>query len=177
MKIKFFKTIFILFSSFIVFFLVQNYAFSAGVNSKKGSKGFYIPTKTRIKAVLLNGGDIKTNHNIPVLIKLISRGTYPKGYKGKNLKSCFVIARAYYNSLLCKSCLYIKTLRLSCIVKHGAYHEAGHIYGYATDKSKSRTLKSMLKSKNLISLNPGRKVTIVITKKSYISIGPNIIKK
>ncbi len=62
-------------------------------------------------------------------------------------------------------------------MKHGAYHEAGHIYGYATDKSKSRTLKSMLKSKNLISLNPGRKVTIVITKKSYISIGPNIIKK
>lgn len=176
MKVKSFKIIFILFSSFLVFFLIQNYAFSSSVNSKKSSKGFYIPAKTRIKGVIFNGGDIETNHNVPILINLISRGTYPKGYNGPNLKYCVVMARAYYNSLLCKSCLYIKTSILSCIVKHGAYHAAGPIYGYATDKSKSRTLNAILKSKNLISLNPGRTVTVVITKKSYISIESNIKK-
>ena len=149
---KSFKIIFILFSSFLVFFLIQNYAFSANASSErqsykniKDSNGFYIPAKTRIKGVIFNGGDIETNHNVPVLINLISRGTYPKGYNGRNLKYCVVMARAYYNSLLCKSCLYIKTSSLSCMVKHGAYHAAGPIYGYATDKSKSRTLNAMLK--------------------------------
>ncbi|MHB1702772.1 MAG: TraB/TrbI/VirB10 family type IV secretion system protein [bacterium] len=185
MKTNSFKGFVILFSSILVFFLISNYAFPANANSKskslntniknpkKISRGFYIPAGTRIKGVLLNGADVAIgeNNNNSLLINLVSHGVFPIGYS-TNLKYCFVIAKAYSSSS-CDSCLHIRTIRLSCIVNNGTDHAEGPIYGYVKGKSKLHILKGKIILKHVISINGGRKVTIVITKKSYIPIKPN----